>query len=460
MKNAGKSISKLSGIMAEHEAHRTLTTLRNSSISPEETGVALCEKFTAAVRREILLHIAESLASGKEPPQGEALRRFLATQWQGLLAGNATTHAVAVLRVAAASNPRIGPGVAVEILLALLRAESGPGPQDGPPCLDSEALVTLAVSCKELGAMLAPVLEAAIARKAASPAFLRRWQRLILPNVGTRAGERILRAEDAAAILRTLGAFEVSGVPDDVVLICPRLLALAPVPDGGAFLGTPLGVTVSRLHPATQREGRNAPGGRSHPMQGPGPGPERPEGPARSPEEELAAAMEGVFKAHREAMAELKSQLAAKSASLGQALSELRDCRTELEKARQQYAKDVDPLRDEASRLAGELETARSSLTKAEEGLAKWQREASLVGHEASTRLKVESDAQLERLSTLLSRPTRNLRDHIEQFMKSHSGERDALHVAVAFDALHQKLLRLMNEPAEDRLPRELLPGA
>ena len=151
-----------------------------------------------------------------------------------------------------------------------------------------------------------------------------------------------------------------------------------------------------------------------------------------------------------EALAEAKQ-------TADRAIAERNKLQAELESLRTQTRADLAALQKETSSIQGENELLRKTLAEAQDEMSKWKGEADRREGELDGQFRLQQEQERNRLATLLSKPTRELSEHMQRVLEENRGDNTIRRMGVSFDSLQKNILRLLNEQDHPRLSRELL---
>jgi hypothetical protein len=603
MSATSKRVSKISDTQAGEELERLLPRLRAQGADGTGIGEELCQRFTAAARNDLVDRLARALEKRVPPPPPDTLLDFLRAvrEGVGVKPEILERHVRGVIRAAQASSEQDGPGLAADLLLDLLQPPAAKEAEGGELRLPETDLRRFARVADSMGPILARVLERAGQKKLLSVRFLGRWSRVLFPLIGPRAGRAGLQNAAAVAILDHLAGMDPALIPEELLLVCPRLLALAGpeaterfvksppgriandlVPPRAAVAGTsptqpgviappdatgapsssptltvpggasstdftpsqseaqgtthevsgtaalPGTATVTLSSPAAlgpqsmtvtnpasmqatvpgastcvtdavtpPRTGATTSLPRSIPSQDSKPPEET--GTARKPAPKSATSREpaeeewepsqkefltmifnflrsesrklkelrGQFESAQARLRDVETRLSAAQEDKGRAAARQRELEDQLQKLTIRHAEDVERLNGELLEIHEEVELLRPYRQRAaemEQQLAevirerdRWEQESRLSQNETASRVKHTAEQQQEQLKGQLARPLRNLRDHVQQLVEASQNDGRVYRMAVAFDSLHRKLLRILQEPESERLPQQML---
>jgi hypothetical protein len=470
MSSAGKAVSVITTAEAEQTAQEFLSRFA----APAEAGALVeefCQRYSWAARRDVLDKMAAELSRRDVDLPAESWHRFLTFSAEGVKSHKVAEHLALVLKVALATSKEHGAALAGRLLFDQLQ----------PPPEGHDLAGYLGLEDGHLGVLDRLTGAAAVVTSALRQAkesggldqkFLARWQRALALVIGRSAATRgrCLSADQASEVLNLLGRLEPVALPDELLLFCPRLLALASHGITGQFLDTATGKVVRQLLPAAALPPEPQPApvpavSPATPEGGPTPVPQ-----AHAPPSASAAEWEvALWKARDLIVAEFhrlgqgvaaQKELAATREKLGTTEEELRESGESLRRTEKELDRARDCLRElrtRAEELESENQEKSQKLRAAEEKVARWQDEVRRREDELRAGFADEERRQVESLRRMLSGTTRDLCGYVQDVLTVHRGDNLVRQMGVTFDQLHRDLLTVLQQPNEQRLPRELL---
>jgi len=445
-KKRHKSIGKAE---ARATAEQVLAGLAVNGADGGAIGEELCGRYTPSSRLLILEEMAGKIRQGATILAPDSLRPFIDCLEDGVKTTEAPEHAVRMLDLAVAAYPEFDPPLSAELFFDLLaRTEQ-----------EKKGRRRLVLGDDDLGlirnldrgaAVLVSTLQLAGSKQQIGLPFLRRWQRALLPLIGRKASQRkrLLSSDQAAQVLDVLGHLKIEDIPEELLLVCPRLVELA----GSArtdFLDTAPGRALRDLLPTVTG---SAPSSEILP-------------PPRQEETELGPLRWETLL--QRAVTQVQNQLRDQERLLTENQRQLHELREERDLAREAENKASERLKGledsfertkvQLEQLEEEKKALDQKLHAIQEKADQWQAEARRRESELNAGFEDRERENLEKWRRLLVGPLRDLRGYVQDILEAHRGEKRVRQVGLVFDQLDRDLIQLLKLSGEPRLPREIL---
>jgi hypothetical protein len=455
MKKEAAAVSKISSSRAEEEAERILFVISSQPDQAKETANEICKSYTLGPRREIVDVLARMLLRTKDAkPDPAVVKAFLETLTCGLVPLSAQKLIPSLVRVAWASSAEEGPKIGAALLLDLFQLGNEASTEVNSGSSDDGRLVAeITTLLDRPDRLLTALLDAATKRNMVTTRFLSIWARAQTAVLVRRASSgQSVGADEAASILRMLTPVSRKTIPDELLIAIPFLVACADAQENEAFRSSEIGMAVAQfasltLHldatPVTLAS-QKAPAGREEKS--------RDDGDRDRVLRELTA----LFARYDLDMANLRQSCEEKEVALREAARDFDHREEELRNLLAQAREERNTLRSRVRDLENEIEQLGREIATAREQEKKWRSEVEFKEREHTSRLQISASEIDERLRSQISKPVKNLRDHVLAVLKSNQENSKIRLMAAAFDALHRRLIDLTKHGSEDRIPREL----
>lgn len=406
---------------------------------PEELGQALVRQYPPAGRTDVLSGAVKGMRQGWPDLSDDRLQIFLLEISTNVPAASAPALYTALLEFAHRSrNGSHGP-VSIGLARRLLFGE--PKPLEGRPALTEVQLQILSRNVEGMDGLLASVLLCQKAENRMPEAFLVRWSAALLPLIGFRARGGGISPRNAATILDALADVPLQQLPDVLLISFPRLTSLAEPEAGSRFLQKPLGAQVVGLWNPTPPVSGSASSG-----------PTQIEPVGFIPASEVTSSSSDFLAGLSDVQPAGRSLLRA----VLDHIIRTEETHNELQDALSRAAREQQLLSKEKSGLQAELVAARQACESAISQLAACQEEIPMQEAARQGKQRLEHSGMRENLRKSLSRPARNTRDHLKGILDENPEDRKLRRLALAFDQLHQGVLKCTGEPESERLPESL----
>ena len=482
MPDPQKLQSKISASSAQSEAERILHEL-SAHRDGSELIAELCARYTLAPRNEILGAWVKLARRPDTCPEPDSVRQFLLAMMNAIKGANTGEYFTSILAAATALSHIVGEKFVIGLMEHILITENS----EGRPLVPSGTLASISRSVSGMGNILTKVLINRQSRSALDREFVQRWVDSLLPLLGLRTWGLVLDPNDAAAILEILATASSAILPDEALLICPRLIATAGTARIEHLQKSELFQSLQWVRtlqqdlaqqdvassqqsgttdtPASLQESN----GGSEDLddnQSPLASTISPsvassqnqivEDAGRDPAQaEFLAAFRSFVCAERMRQRELEEKLRQSTLSLDAARERLSRTIEESDGLQKLHDAETDRLKKEIHQLKSADAGIRSEIASLKEERDRWQKEVQLQDKEQSERIQNQLENRNKQLADAVSGATRNLRDHVLSTVRSRPDDRKLRLLALAFDTLHKRLLRLMGEPDSHRLPEE-----
>jgi hypothetical protein len=475
MPDPQKLQSKISASAAQTEAERILSQLVSHRDGTELT-TELCSRFTLGPRNEILGAWVKLTRQPQTALDPEQARQFILAMMNSIKGPNTAEYFASTLTAAIALSDLVGEQFIVSLMEHILMAENS----EGRSLVPSPSLPSISRSVPRMGSILTRVLTGRQSRSPLERGFLKRWVDCLLPLLGLRTWGLALDPEDAATILEILAATSAAILPDEALLICPRLIAIAgagrtqrlnqsdlfqslhwirELPDHGSPSPPApgdTGVVPESAWDGTPKSGCNL---NSATPDEPNPvvGQEKSTLPTDedAAEAEFLRAAQIFVCAQRSRLHELEERLRESTNDLGAARERLSQTLEQSDRLQRLHDAELERIKIDFDKLKAIEASIRSENASHIEERDRWQREVQLQEKEQAERIRNQLDNRNKQISDSVSGATRNLRDHVLSAIRSRPDDRKLRLLALAFDTLHKRVLRLIGEPDSERLPEE-----
>ena len=247
--------------------------------------------------------------------------------------------------------------------------------------------------------------------------------------------------DDADATLELLGGLRAQDLPGDVYFLAARLLAISSVEAANRFAGTAAGKAVCEFVPVRIGSVQAA------------------SDAAPDASQQLLAGVHSGFDRLAAEIARLRDEVGAASEveTLRAELAAVRDRVVELETERD--AERGRAAAAVAARDAGveHLRAAEARLAAAEEAANQWRAESQRREGELNSQFQSREGRGREEQRKLLGPAVRELCDHFRKLLETTPGSEAIRRAGVSFDGLQRRIIQLIGESDQPRLPRQLL---
>ncbi len=449
MNTSGKRHKSIGKAEARATAEQMLAGLAVNGADGAGIGQELCGHYTPSSRLLILEEMAAQIRQRATILAPDTLRAFIACLEDGVKTSETPEHVARMLDLTVAAYPDLRPPLSAELFFDLLaRTEQE---KDGRRRLvlgDDD--LELVRDLERGAAVLVTALQLAESKQQIGLHFLRRWQRGLFPLIGRRAAQRkrLLSPDQAAQVLDVLGHLKIEDIPEELLLLCPRVVELAGS-GGTEFLDTAAGRALRDLLPTVTGSAPSS----------------KPLAPPRQEETEPGPPRWEVLlqRAVTQVQHQLRDQECLLSENQRQLLN-LQDERNLAREAEQKASERLNGLQASYERTKGRLEqleeekkTLDQTLQAIQKKADQWQGEAGRRESELNAGFEDRERENLEKWRRLLVSPLRDLRGYMQDILKAHRGEKKVRQVGLVFDQLHRDLIQLLKLADESRLPREVL---
>ena len=474
MPDPQKLQSKISASSAQSEAERILQQL-SAHRDGGELVSELCARYTLGPRNEILGVWVKLARRADACPEPDGVRQFLLAMLNAIKGANTGEYFASILTAVTALSDIVGENFTISLMDYILTAENS----EGRPLVPSNALASISRSTPGIGTLLTKVLTHRQSQSPLERGFVKRWVDSLLPLLGLRTWGPVLNPSDAEAILGILATASLAVLPDEALLICPRLIATAGTVRVEHLQKSELFQSLQWVRALQQDVASSPRSGQTetstsllqrsdnldHDVSPPAnlalPGlassqGQIPEDTGQDPAEaEFLAAFRSFVCVQRMRHRELEEKLHQATLSLHAARERLSRALEDCDGVQKLHDSEMERLKKELDQFKSADANIRSEIASLQQERDRWQKEVQLQDKEQSERLQNQLENRNKQLADSVSGATRNLRDHVLSTVRSRPEDRKLHLLALAFDTLHKRLLRLMGEPDSHRLPEE-----
>lgn len=282
-------------------------------------------------------------------------------------------------------------------------------------------------------------------------AMQRGWASFLLPLLGIRASGTGVAPAPAARMLDLLAETDPGTLPDDLVVLVPALAARAEPQARQRLLDTRLGTELA----ARSQMPFGADAGKAGASGSDSPGGDT--GSRFSDSEELLTAIRIFLSEQDERVSTAEEATAGALEQVRTLESRLKEMSSRLHSSEAAYRRDMAGLTDALNEARAQAEQASRTRDDALAELQKWRREVELVDRESQSLVNDNRRAAEVEAAKRLTKPSRNVRQHILRVLETDAAAHDLRSLAIAFDQLHRQIIRICALPEEERIPVELL---